>query len=117
MIMRTQPHLAVVPSKPAVIGSRFVYVRGAVASPVCVAVTLFAACLGVGYAGLIGAIIANVFVGLCAGYVRGAVASPVCVAVTLSAACLAVGYAGLIGAIIANVFVALLGALARPRTR
>ena len=64
MIMRTQPHLVVVPSKPAVIGSRFVYVRGAVASPVCVAVTLFAACLGVGYAGLIGAIIATVFVAL-----------------------------------------------------
>jgi hypothetical protein len=70
MIMRTQPHLVVVPSKPAVIGARFDYVRGAVASPVCVAVTLFAACLGVGYAGMIGAIIATAVV-----FVLGALAS------------------------------------------
>ena len=70
MIMRTLPHLVVVPSKPAVIGSRFSYVRGAVASPVCVAVTLFAACLGVGYAGMIGAIIATAVV-----FVLGALAS------------------------------------------
>src|SRR5438874_1504880 len=60
--MRTQAHLAVVSSKPAVIGSRFGYIRGAIASPVCVAVTLFAACLGVGYAGLIGAIFATAVV-------------------------------------------------------
>ena len=68
--MRTQPHLVIVPSKAAVIGSRIGYVRGAVASPVCVAVTLFAACLGVGYAGLIGAIIATAVV-----FVLGALVS------------------------------------------
>jgi hypothetical protein len=52
MIMRSQAHLAVVPAAhPA--HSRLGYLRGAVASPVCVAVTLFAACLGVGYAGLL----------------------------------------------------------------
>ena len=56
--MRTQPHLAVVPSKSAVIGSRVGYFRGSVASPVCVAVALFAACLGVYCAGLIGAVVA-----------------------------------------------------------
>lgn len=34
------------------------YLRGAVASPICIAVAVFAACLGLGYAGLIGAVIA-----------------------------------------------------------
>lgn len=62
--MRTQPHLVVVPSKSAVIGSRFGCVRGAVVSPVCVAVALLAACLGVGYAGLIGAVVATAAVAL-----------------------------------------------------
>lgn len=34
------------------------YVRGAVGSPVCIAVAIFAACVGLGYAGIIGAFIA-----------------------------------------------------------
>jgi len=62
--MRTQAHLVVVPSKLAVVGSRVGYVRGAVASPVCVAMTLFAACLGFGYAWLIGAVVATAVVAL-----------------------------------------------------
>src|SRR5882724_10179314 len=62
--MRTQPHLAVVPALPPAIASRLGYVRGAVASPVCVALTLFAACIGLGYAGLLGAIIATAVVAL-----------------------------------------------------
>lgn len=68
--MRTQPHLVVAPVKPPVIGAHLGYVRGAVASPVCVAVTLFAACVGVGYAGAIGVIIAVTLVAL-----LGAIAS------------------------------------------
>ena len=60
--MRTQPHLAVVPALPPAIASRLGYVRGAVASPVCVALTLFAACIGLGYAGPLGAIIATALV-------------------------------------------------------
>jgi hypothetical protein len=38
------------------------YVRGAVGSPVCVAIAVFAACVGLGYAGLFGALIALVAV-------------------------------------------------------
>jgi hypothetical protein len=34
------------------------YIRGAIGSPVCVAFAVFAACVGLGYAGLIGAIVA-----------------------------------------------------------
>lgn len=60
--MRSQPHLVVVPPKLPPATSRLGYLRGAVASPVCVAVTLFAACLGIGYAGVIGAIIAAALV-------------------------------------------------------
>ncbi|HEX3482164.1 MAG TPA: hypothetical protein VHT91_44420 [Kofleriaceae bacterium] len=61
--MRSQPHLVVVPPKlPPAATSRLGYLRGAVASPVCVAVTLFAACLGIGYAGVLGAIIAAALV-------------------------------------------------------
>jgi hypothetical protein len=60
--MRSQLHLVVAPPKLPVTTSRFDYVRGAVASPVCVAATLFAACLGVGYAGLLGAVIAALVV-------------------------------------------------------
>jgi len=56
--MRSQAHLAVVPPRPLATTSRLGYARGAVASPVCVAAVLFAACLGVGYAGLLGAVIA-----------------------------------------------------------
>jgi hypothetical protein len=60
--MRTQPHLAVVPALPPAIASRLGYVRGAVASPVCVALTLFAACIGLGYAGVVGATVATALV-------------------------------------------------------
>lgn len=60
--MRSQPHLVVaaaaIPANASAVRSPLGYIRGAVASPVCVAVTLFAACLGVGYAGVIGAVIA-----------------------------------------------------------
>jgi hypothetical protein len=42
--------------------SRVGYLRGAIVSPVCVATTLFAACLGVGYAGVLGAVIAALVV-------------------------------------------------------
>ena len=56
--MPSPPNLVVLPSKLPARGSRLGYVRGAVASPVCVAVGLFAACLGVGYAGLLGAAVA-----------------------------------------------------------
>ncbi len=38
------------------------YMRGAVASPVCIALSVFAACLGLGYAGRLGAIVALVLV-------------------------------------------------------
>lgn len=60
--MRSHPHLVVVPPKLPPTTSRFGYLRGAVASPVCVAVTLFAACLGIGYAGVLGAIVAAALV-------------------------------------------------------
>jgi hypothetical protein len=60
--MRSPPHLAVVPSKLAPAASRLGYLRGAIASPVCVAVTMFAACLGLGYAGALGALIATAVV-------------------------------------------------------
>ncbi len=36
------------------------YIRGAVASPVCVAVSIFAACVGLGYAGLVGSMLAMI---------------------------------------------------------
>jgi hypothetical protein len=71
--MRSQPHLAIAsPGLPALV-SRLGYVRGAVASPVCVAVALFAACLGVGYAGVLGALVATALVlvaGVCASRCR-----------------------------------------------
>ncbi len=39
-------------------GTGLTYIRGALVSPVCVALTVFAGCIGLGYAGLIGAVIA-----------------------------------------------------------
>jgi hypothetical protein len=42
--------------------SRLGYIRGAVASPVCLAVSVFAGCIGLGYAGAVGAAIAVVAV-------------------------------------------------------
>jgi len=38
--------------------SNLAYMRGAVGSPVCVAVTVFAGCVGLGYAGVVGALVA-----------------------------------------------------------
>jgi hypothetical protein len=39
-------------------GASLTYVRGAIASPVCVAISVFAACIGLGYAGIVGALVA-----------------------------------------------------------
>jgi hypothetical protein len=60
--MRSQRHLVIAPSQPPATVSRLGYLRGAVASPVCVAVTLFAACIGIGYAGVLGAVLATAVV-------------------------------------------------------
>ena len=38
--------------------SNLAYMRGAICSPVCVAVTVFASCVGLGYAGVLGALVA-----------------------------------------------------------
>jgi hypothetical protein len=62
--MRPQPHLVVIPAQPPAAQSCIGYLRGAVASPVCVAVALFAACLGIGYAGALGAVVAIAAVAL-----------------------------------------------------
>lgn len=49
------------------------YVRGAVGSPVCIAVAIFAACVGLGYAGMIGALLAmTAIVGIGAASTRSA---------------------------------------------
>jgi hypothetical protein len=52
--------LMLAPPPPALTahGTGLTYVRGAVASPVCVAVSVFAACVGLGYAGVLGAVVA-----------------------------------------------------------
>jgi len=50
--------LATPPPALTVRNTSLSYVRGAVGSPVCVAVAVFAACVGLGYAGLIGAMLA-----------------------------------------------------------
>lgn len=49
-----------IPSSPALAprATALTYVGGAVGSPVCVAVAVFAACIGLGYAGAVGAIVA-----------------------------------------------------------
>jgi len=60
--MRPQPQLVVALATPPAVRSRLGYLPGAVASPVCVAVALFAACLGVGYAGVVGAAVATALV-------------------------------------------------------
>ncbi len=59
----SQPGLVLAP--PPVLTARntnLTYVRGAVGSPVCVAVAVFAACVGLGYAGLVGALLSMVAV-------------------------------------------------------
>lgn len=60
--MSSQPGLTVVPSSLPAGTSRFTYIRGSVGSPVCVAVAVFAGCIGLGYAGLLGAVIAVIAV-------------------------------------------------------
>jgi hypothetical protein len=50
--------LIVVPPAPPAGTSRLGYISGSVGSPLCLAVTMFAGCLGLGYAGLVGAAIA-----------------------------------------------------------
>jgi hypothetical protein len=55
--MPSQPGLVVSPNLPAGT-SRLGYVRGSVANPVCVAVAVFAGCIGLGYAGLLAAVLA-----------------------------------------------------------
>jgi hypothetical protein len=60
--MPSPPSLVVVPARPPATRAHLGYLRGAIASPVCVAVGLFAACLGVGCAGLVGAVIAALVV-------------------------------------------------------
>ena len=65
-----QPRLAsqhglVLASPPSALTTQangLTYIRGAVASPVCVAISVFAACLGLGYAGILGAIVAMIAV-------------------------------------------------------
>jgi hypothetical protein len=55
------PSLALVTTPPPALTKRhssLSYIRGAVASPVCVALSIFAACVGLGYAGLIGSVLA-----------------------------------------------------------
>jgi hypothetical protein len=63
--LASQPGL-VVASPPTALTTQspggLTYMRGAIASPVCVAISVFAACLGLGYAGLLGAVLAMVAV-------------------------------------------------------
>lgn len=56
--MPSQLGLVVAPSALPPGTSRLTYVRGAVGNPVSVAVAVFAGCIGLGYAGTIGAVIA-----------------------------------------------------------
>ena len=50
--------LVLAPPAPPAGASRLRYVSGSVSSPLCLAVTMFAGCLGLGYAGLVGAAVA-----------------------------------------------------------
>jgi hypothetical protein len=56
--MRSQIGLVVVPPTLPAGTSRLTYVRGAVGNPVCLAVAVFAGCIGLGAAGLFGAALA-----------------------------------------------------------
>ncbi|MDB4961049.1 MAG: hypothetical protein JWP01_1048 [Myxococcales bacterium] len=59
--LASQRSLVVAPPPPALATQSthgLTYIRGAVASPVCVAIAVFGACLGLGYAGIIGALVA-----------------------------------------------------------
>src|SRR5690242_20132708 len=54
--------LVIMPPAPPAGTSRLGYVSGSVGSPLCLAVTMFAGCLGLGYAGLLGAAVAVIAV-------------------------------------------------------
>ena len=71
----TRPALALVRSTSALPQRGGVhYVRGAIASPVCVATTVFATCVGLSYAGVLGALLAvTAIVGACVALTRFAV--------------------------------------------
>lgn len=56
--MQSPSGLVLAPSTSLAGASRLGYMSGSVGSPVCLAVTMFAGCLGLGYAGAIGAAIA-----------------------------------------------------------
>lgn len=61
----SQPGLVVASPKTALATQQatgLTYIRGAVASPVCVAISVFAACIGLGYAGMLGALLAMIAV-------------------------------------------------------
>lgn len=60
--MRSQLELVVAPHAPPPGTCRLTYVRASVGSPVCLAVAMFAGCLGFGSAGLLGAAIAMLVV-------------------------------------------------------
>lgn len=59
--LASQHGLVLAPPAPALTkqaANGLTYIRGAIASPVCVAISVFAACIGLGYAGILGAIVA-----------------------------------------------------------
>ena len=60
--LATQSGLVLAPPPPALTrrDSGVHHIRGAIASPLCVAATVFTACVGLGYAGLLGALLAVV---------------------------------------------------------
>ncbi|HEY0992536.1 MAG TPA: hypothetical protein VGD80_36030 [Kofleriaceae bacterium] len=53
--MQSPSGLVLVPPAPPAVASPLRYVGGSVGSPLCLAVTMFASCMGLGYAGLLGA--------------------------------------------------------------
>lgn len=69
----TRPALALVPNGSSALARRggLHYVRGAIASPVCVATTVFATCVGLSVAGTLGAMLAvAMVVGACVALSR-----------------------------------------------
>src|SRR4051812_44166286 len=57
-IMSSQLGIVVAPSTLPAGTSRATYLRGAIASPICLSLAVFAGCVGLGYAGLVGAMVA-----------------------------------------------------------
>ena len=60
--LASEQGLVLAPPPPALTkrSTGLTYIRGALASPLCVAVAVFTGCLGLGFAGIIGALIAIV---------------------------------------------------------